>query len=677
VYTTLTKNKDTGYINRTNRNAAFANAMRPKQKDAGIATLPWYDTSYIPKEWHSINVPGYWEDQGLRNLDGIVWYRKEIDVPRELSGKPARIYLGRIVDADFLYINGQTAGITTYQYPQRRYTLPSGLKPGKNIIVVRVINNFGKGGFVPDKPYKIIIGEKTIDLKGEWQYKVGDVFTPQQNEVSAISFQNQPSALYNAMIAPLINYAIKGFLWYQGEANSGRAAEYEKLFPALIMDWRKKWALGDLPFLYVQLPNFMEVNYLPSESQWASLRDAQLKTLSVPNTGMAVAIDLGEWNDIHPDRKKEVGDRLALLAEKMVYGNKSVIASGPLYQSIKRDGSKLVINFSNTGSGLLSKDSDELKWFAIAGPDQKYVWANAKIEGDHVIASNESIPDPVYVRYAWADNPVDVNFYNREGLPASPFAANILPGNSNATSGGPWNHKGCAVVLTYDDALNVHIDNARPLLDSLGLKATFYVSGYSGVLNNRMEEWRKMAANGHELGNHTLYHPCSGGLQGRDFVMPDTDLDHYTVSKMVSEIRMTNTLLHAIDGKTERTFAYPCGDTKIGGVSYIDAVKSEFTGARGVQFALQDVSQVDLFDIKCYGVNGQSGDELVAAVKKAMEQHKLLVFLFHGVGGEHGLNVSLEAHRQLLQFLKAHEDEIWIAPMTTVASFIKQQTQKN
>jgi peptidoglycan/xylan/chitin deacetylase (PgdA/CDA1 family) len=186
-----------------------------------------------------------------------------------------------------------------------------------------------------------------------------------------------------------------------------------------------------------------------------------------------------------------------------------------------------------------------------------------------------------------------------------------------------------------------------------------------------------MAANGHELGNHTLYHPCSGGLQGRDFVMPDTDLDHYTVSKMVSEIRMTNTLLHAIDGKTERTFAYPCGDTKIGGVSYIDAVKSEFTGARGVQFALQDVSQVDLFDIKCYGVNGQSGDELVAAVKKAMEQHKLLVFLFHGVGGEHGLNVSLEAHRQLLQFLKAHEDEIWIAPMTTVASFIKQQTQKN
>ncbi|MFL5771967.1 MAG: sialate O-acetylesterase, partial [Flavisolibacter sp.] len=272
VYTTLTKNKDTGYINRTNRNAAFANAMRPKQKDAGIATLPWYDTSYIPKEWHSINVPGYWEDQGLRNLDGIVWYRKEIDVPRELSGKPARIYLGRIVDADFLYINGQTAGITTYQYPQRRYTLPSGLKPGKNIIVVRVINNFGKGGFVPDKPYKIIIGEKTIDLKGEWQYKVGDVFTPQQNEVSAISFQNQPSALYNAMIAPLINYAIKGFLWYQGEANSGRAPEYEKLFPALIMDWRKKWALGDLPFLYVQLPNFMEVNYLPSESQWASLR---------------------------------------------------------------------------------------------------------------------------------------------------------------------------------------------------------------------------------------------------------------------------------------------------------------------------------------------------------------------------------------------------------------------
>jgi sialate O-acetylesterase len=291
--------------------------------------------SYVPKGWNSINVPGYWEDQGIRNLDGIVWYRKEIDVPADMTGIPAIIHLGRIVDADMLYVNGKNVASTSYQYPQRRYQISAGvLKPGKNLFVVRVTNNYGKGGFVPDKPYNITAAGKTIDLKGEWQYKVGYVLTPQP-EAGGISMQNQPAALYNAMIAPLVNYSIKGFLWYQGEANTGRASEYYNMFSALIKDWRNKWQQGNLPFLYVQLPNFMEVNYAPSESQWASLREAQLKTLSVPNTAMAVAIDLGEWNDIHPDRKKEVGDRLALLAENMVYGDKNVVASGPLFESIQ------------------------------------------------------------------------------------------------------------------------------------------------------------------------------------------------------------------------------------------------------------------------------------------------------------------------------------------------------
>jgi sialate O-acetylesterase len=339
----------------------------------------------------------------------------------------------------------------------------------------------------------------------------------------------------------------------------------------------------------------------------------------------------------------------------------------------KPEGSKLVLSFKNTGSGIVSKDGEGLRWFSIAGADKKFEWANARIENNRVIVWNEHIAQPVYVRYAWSDNPDGVNLYNREGLPASPFQAEV---NAVVINNGykGWNNKSCAVVLTYDDALSVHLDNARPLLDSLSLKATFYLSGYSGVLNSRLNEWKQLAANGHELGNHTLFHPCSGGLQGRDFVMPDTDLDHYTISKMVSEIRMTNTLLRAIDGKTERTFAYPCGDTKIGGVSYIDSVKNEFTGARGVQFELQDASQVDLFDIRCLGVNGHTGEELISFVKKAMEQHKLLVFLFHGVGGGHGLNVTLEAHRQLLQFLKSHENEIWIDTMTNVAGYIRQLT---
>jgi sialate O-acetylesterase len=313
-------------------------------------------------------------------------------------------------------------GNTTYQYPQRRYQIPAGvLKAGKNIFVVRVINNSGKGGFVPDKPYCLIAGNDTIDLKGYWQYKVGEVFLPRRGGGNNFSLNNQPTALYNAMVAPVINYTIKGFLWYQGEANSSRAKEYIKLQPAMIADWRNKWEQGDLPFLYVQLPNFMEVNYLPSESQWAELREAQLKSLSVPNTAMAVAIDLGEWNDIHPDRKKEVGDRLALAAEKTAYGEKDIISSGPIYQSSTIDGNKIVVSFTNTGSGLITNDGEELSQFAIAGADKKFVWAKATIQEGKVIVWNDDVPNPMYVRYAWADNPDNPNLYNKEGLPASPF----------------------------------------------------------------------------------------------------------------------------------------------------------------------------------------------------------------------------------------------------------------
>jgi sialate O-acetylesterase len=424
LLTTIQKNKDTAYINSMSRRAFANNGNRPRQQDKGlIGPKTWFDTSYMPKGWHTINIPGYWEDQGIKDLDGVVWYRKEITIPASMLNTPVKVFLGRIIDADFLYINGKQVGNTTYQYPQRRYQVPAGLlKAGKNIFVIRVINNFGKGGFVPDKPYCLIAGNDTIDLKGYWQYKVGDIFIPQRGfGGGGISAQNQPTALYNAMIAPLINYTAKGFLWYQGEANSGRAEEYAKLQPAMIADWRRQWKEGDLPFLYVQLPGFMEMNYLPSESQWAALRESQLKSLSVPNTGMAVAIDLGEWNDIHPDRKKEVGERLALAAEKIVYGEKDIVYSGPIYQSSAVDGNKIVTSFTNTGSGLIANDGEELSQFAIAGADKKFVWAKAKIEGDKVIVWNDDIANPLYVRYAWADNPDGANLFNKEGLPASPF----------------------------------------------------------------------------------------------------------------------------------------------------------------------------------------------------------------------------------------------------------------
>jgi sialate O-acetylesterase len=340
-----------------------------------------------------------------------------------MAGKSSKIFLGRIVDADVLYINGRQVGSTTYQYPQRRYNVPADLlKPGKNIFVVKVTNNNGKGGFVPDKPYCLFAGNDTVDLKGTWQYKVGEVYVPRKDGFggSTISAQNQPSALYNAMVAPVINYTIKGFCWYQGEANTARAEEYAKLQPAQIADWRNKWQQVDAPFLFVQLPGFMDYNYLPAESQWAQLRESQLRSLSMPNTGMAVAIDLGEWNDIHPDNKKDVGERLALIAKKLAYGE-NIVYSGPLYQSATINGNKIIISFTNTGSGLTISDGDDTAIFAIAGSDKKFVWAKAKIDGDKIIVSNEEVTNPMYVRYAWADNPVNPNLYNKEGLPASPF----------------------------------------------------------------------------------------------------------------------------------------------------------------------------------------------------------------------------------------------------------------
>ena len=420
---TIQKNKDTAYVNTINR-TAFNNTTRPSQNDMGLTgEKKWYEVSYVPPVggWRTINIPGYWEDQGVKDLNGVVWYRREIDIPASMTGIPAKVFLGRIVDADVLYINGKQVGNTTYQYPQRRYTVPPDLlKAGKNIFVIKVTNSGGKGGFVPDKPYLLIAGHDTINLKGYWQYKVGEVYRPGGGGGGMIVAQNQPTALYNAMVAPLINYPVKGFLWYQGEANTNRAEEYAKLQPAMIADWRSKWKQTDAPFLYVQLPGFMDYNYLPSESNWAMLRESQLKSLTVSNTAMAVAIDLGEWNDIHPDRKKEVGDRLALAAERIAYGE-NIVYSGPICQSSKIESNKIIISFSNTGSGLIANDGEELSEFAIAGADKKFIWAKAKIEGDKVIVWNDAIQNPMYVRYAWADDPVNPNLFNKDGLPASPF----------------------------------------------------------------------------------------------------------------------------------------------------------------------------------------------------------------------------------------------------------------
>jgi sialate O-acetylesterase len=292
------------------------------------------------------------------------------------------------------------------------------LHEGQNTIVVRVLNVAGRGGFVRDKEYAITSNDTWIDLKGNWRYQLGAVMEPLASQTF---IRWKPLGLFNAMIAPLLNYRIRGVIWYQGESNAGRPLEYRELLPALIRDWRQGWGQGEFPFLFVQLPNFMEPKTEPSESNWALLREAQLKTLSVPLTAMAVTIDVGEWNDIHPLNKKSVGDRLALAAVHVAYGDTDIVSSGPIYKSMDVENGHIVISFDNRGSGLVAKGGTVLKGFAIAGTDKKFSWASAEIAGDKVVVRNDRITHPVAVRYAWADNPEGANLYNKEGLPASPF----------------------------------------------------------------------------------------------------------------------------------------------------------------------------------------------------------------------------------------------------------------
>ncbi|MFN8208571.1 MAG: sialate O-acetylesterase [Bacteroidales bacterium] len=407
------------------------------EKESGMRSLYWYrelaekdegykqpgtslrDPAFDDADWQTFKVPGFWKEAPLKGMNGVVWFRKDINVPASMTGKKALLILGRLVDADSVFVNGVFAGSTSYQYPPRRYELSSGLlKEGRNTIVVRLISNAGMGGFVPDKPYELVAGEESISLEGEWKYRIGAVMPPL---IGGVNVRMKPGGLYNCMIHPLLNYSIKGAIWYQGESNADRWQDYRQLLSALITDWRRNWNQGDLPFLFVQLPNFMEVNEEPSNSNWAHLREAQLKTLAVPNTAMAVAIDVGEWNDIHPLHKKEVGERLALAARSMAYGETKLLSFGPVYEKMKAKKGKIILEFSHCGSGLKMGPGKAKGSFAIAGADKKFVWAEYKLEKGRVIVWCEQLEKPVAVRYAWADNPGGALLYNLEGLPASPF----------------------------------------------------------------------------------------------------------------------------------------------------------------------------------------------------------------------------------------------------------------
>ena len=385
----------------------------------------WSEEHMDDSNWKTMVLPGLWADRGL-DVSGTIWFRKTFDVPASMNAKHARIMLGRIIDRDSTYINGHFIGTVSYQYPPRKYDIPAGiLHTGENTIAVKIIDNSGQGGFVEDKTYKIIGDEAEIDLTGEWKYNVGAqiVNTLRANENANSSNTPLPSrgsGYYNAMIAPIVNYKVKGAIWYQGESNAEYADTYAPLLEALITNWRRVYKMPDMPFVIVQLPNYMKAQAQPSSSNWAKIREAQMQTaLHVPHTALAITYDIGEWNDIHPLNKKDVAHRVLLGARKLAYGERTIVSSGPLFKDMKIEGNKIILTFTETGSGLAS--DGPLEQFAIAGANKKFVWADAEIVGDQVIVTSKSVRRPIAVRYAWADNPVGANLRNQEGLLASPF----------------------------------------------------------------------------------------------------------------------------------------------------------------------------------------------------------------------------------------------------------------
>jgi len=411
-----------------------------RQRDAGYRNpaQPWFDPALDDSGWQTMNLPGYWADEAPGAVNGVVWFRKKFTLPGNPGDRQAaaRLELGRIVDADSVFLNGYFVGTTSYQYPPRRYDIPEGvLKTGDNTLVVRVINSAGRGGFVLDKPYFLHVGGRTIDLSGTWRYRLGAVMEPLASQTF---IRWKPLGLFNAMLHPLLPFRIRGVIWYQGEANTKNPEEYRSLFPDMIRDWREHWQQGDFPFLFVQLANFMEAKPPHVESNWALTREAQACALKLPNTGMAVAIDIGEWNDIHPLNKKEVGRRLVQAARTVAYSEQNLRSRGPVFQSMQVTGDTVLLTFGPTDT-LRTRDGKAPGGFAIAGADGRFVWADVRLVGVNRIAlTNNAVPAPLAVRYAWADNPDQANLCDPSGLPAAPFRMEMggNPSSNSAASKG-------------------------------------------------------------------------------------------------------------------------------------------------------------------------------------------------------------------------------------------------
>ena len=421
--------------------ASFERRVKEWWEDNDRGSRPgekWSDIQQDDSHWPRMALPVNWEDAGLSDFDGIVWFRKEFNLPEEWEGQDLELHLGTIDDVDTTFVNGVWVGGSTLWNARRVYRVPSKVvKAGANVIAVRVLDTGGGGGLygVPNEMYLKPTDTGTAGaqpLSGWWKYQVASPLTDLDRfPVQQGSSPNVATVLYNGMIAPLLPYAIKGATWYQGESNASRPTQYRTLLPTLIEDWRSRFGVGDFPFLIVQLANFMAREEAPTDTPWAALREAQaLTALNDDRTGLAVTIDIGEANDIHPRNKQDVGKRLALEARSIGYGQE-LVSSGPIYRSKALSGDSIVLNFDSVGSGLMAKGDGPLLGFSIAGADGRFVWADARITGDHVVVRSPEIENPVHVRYAWANNPA-CNLYNREGLPAVPFRTDrgsVVPPN--------------------------------------------------------------------------------------------------------------------------------------------------------------------------------------------------------------------------------------------------------
>lgn len=381
--------------------------------------MTWHEANIDDGKWMQMNLPGLWEQKGLDGLDGIVWFRKSIIVSSTDAGKEATLELAMIDDNDITYVNGVKVGSTNSYSTKRKYTIPAGIiKEGKNSIAIRVEDTGGGGGVYGDSAdMKITIDNKSSSLAGDWSYRIESFI---QN--ASVGPNDYPTLLYNAMVNPLIPYAMRGVIWYQGETNAGRAYQYRKAFPLMITDWRRHWGAGDFPFYFVQLASFDAAKgNSKNGSAWAELREAQMLTLSLPNTGMAVTTDIGNAKDIHPKNKQDVGKRLAAIALHDVYG-KNMVSNGPMYQSMQITGNTIALSFKNIGSGLMAKSDDgNLSGFEIAGENKIFYAAKALIKNNKVVVSCDTVPYPKAVRFGWADDAGDDNLFNKEGFPAAPF----------------------------------------------------------------------------------------------------------------------------------------------------------------------------------------------------------------------------------------------------------------